>query len=94
MREIVLASTSTHRKAVLERLGLPFTVLAPLCDEKGADHLSAEERAVHLAVRKAKSLAMKFPKALIIGSDQIPEVEGRILSKPGSSKKARASLRL
>ncbi len=94
MREIVLASTSKHRKAILERLGLPFTVLAPLCNEEGADLLPTEERAVHLAVRKARSLSEKFPKALIIGSDQIPEVGGEILSKPGSSAKARESLRL
>lgn len=94
MREIVLASTSTHRRAVLERLGLPFTVLAPLCDEEGVDHLPAEERAVHLAVRKASSLVETFPKALIIGSDQIPEVDGTTLSKPGSSKTAKESLRM
>lgn len=94
MREIVLASTSQHRRAVLERLGLPFTVLAPLSDESGVDHLPAGERAVHLAVRKATSLAEKFPRALIIGSDQIPEVDGVPLSKPGSSKKARESLRM
>jgi septum formation protein len=94
MRQIVLASTSQHRRAVLERLGLPFNALAPLCDETGVDHLPAEERAVHLAVRKAMSLAERFPRALIIGSDQIPEVDGVTLSKPGNSKKARESLRM
>jgi len=93
VREIVLASTSRYRRSLLDRLGLPYRAVSPLSDEEGLDHLAAEERATELAVRKARSVAPAHPRALIIGSDQIAEIEGRTLKKPGTLEAARASLR-
>jgi len=94
LRELILASSSPYRRGLLERLGLPFRAERPDCDEEGARGACAEDRALALAVRKARSLAGKFPGALILGSDQIAEVEGTSLVKPGCFEKARESLRL
>lgn len=93
MREIVLASTSRYRRMLMDRLGIPYEAAAPACDEEGLDHLPVPERALALAVRKARSVAPLHPEALVIGSDQIAEVEGESLRKPGSFEAARESLR-
>lgn len=93
MRELILASTSKHRRALLERLGLPFEAVAPPCDEEGLDHLPVPERALALAERKARAVAALRPDALILGSDQIAEAEGRVLRKPGGFERARETLR-
>ena len=94
MKELILASTSRYRRALLERLGLSFRVVAPCCDERGLDHLSVEARALRLAERKARSVPPGPEGALVIGSDQIAEVDGLSLQKPGSFEKARETLRL
>ncbi len=94
MRELVLASASRYRRALLDRLGLSYRAVSPKCDEEGLDHLPAEDRSLALAERKARSAAGDFPDALIIGSDQIAEIEGTALRKPGTIEAARASLRL
>jgi septum formation protein len=94
VREIVLVSTSRHRRGVLDRLKTPYTAASPACDEEGLDPLGAEERALALAVRKARSVVDRFPRALLIGSDQIAEIEGRALRKPGTMEGARETLRL
>ncbi|MFO0903580.1 MAG: nucleoside triphosphate pyrophosphatase [Pirellulales bacterium] len=84
--DLLLASTSPYRRALLARLGLPFRVRAPLCDEESlkAAALSPRELAEHLAFAKADSLAWQEPQATIIGSDQLATFDGRILGKPGS----------
>ncbi|MFH1680762.1 MAG: Maf family protein [Candidatus Eisenbacteria bacterium] len=94
MRDLVLASTSRYRRALLDRLGVPYRAVAPRCDEEGLDVLRAEERSLALAERKARSVAADFPGALLLGSDQIAEIEGRALRKPGTIEAARATLRL
>ena len=94
MKEIVLASTSRYRRELLGRLGVPFRAVAPKCDEEGLDHLPVEERAVALAERKARSVAADQESALVLGSDQIAEVEGTSLVKPGTAARARETLRL
>ncbi len=94
MKELILASTSRYRRALLERLGLSFRVVAPRCDERGLDHLPVKERALRLAERKARSVPPGPEGALVIGSDQIAEVDGLSLQKPGSFEKARETLRL
>ncbi len=94
MREIVLASTSRYRRALLDRLGIAYRAEAPACDEEGLDDLPAERRAVALAERKARSLAGAFPRSLLLGCDQIAEMEGLTLRKPGAIENARATLRL
>jgi MAF protein len=91
---VILASTSRYRRALLSQLGLPYEAHAPDVDEAPfhALRLPAQETAEMLAIRKAQSLAGQFPEALIIGSDQVAELEGEILHKPVEKEKAVAQL--
>lgn len=94
MSGIVLASTSRYRRALLERLGLAFTAAAPDCDEEALKDpaLAPQALAEHLAEAKARSLAARHPAAVIIGSDQLADLDGEILGKPGSREAAIAQL--
>ncbi len=88
--EIVLASTSPYRRALLERLGLPFRCRAPRCDEeavKGQESLPLA-LAEQLALAKAASLLADEPDAAIIGCDQLVSFQGRIFGKPGTAAEA------
>ncbi|HZR68954.1 MAG TPA: Maf family nucleotide pyrophosphatase [Burkholderiales bacterium] len=91
--QLVLASTSPYRRALLERLGLPFTVAAPDVAEERLPGEPADAMAVRLARAKALAVASAFPSCLVIGSDQVAECEGRFLGKPGTRERARAQLR-
>lgn len=82
--QLVLASSSTYRKAQLQTLGLPFTCIKPDIDESRHNNECASDMAARLAVAKAHAVATKFPAALIIGSDQTVEFGEQILGKPGS----------
>ena len=90
---IVLASTSSFRRQLLQRLGLPFLAVAPAADEGAVHGLPPADLAVARARLKAESLASDFPETLIIGSDQIACIDGEILNKPGTEERARAQLR-
>lgn len=85
-RNLVMASTSPHRRALLERIGLGSVVcVAPRCDEEVDDPtLSPAELVQLLAERKARSVASAFPEDLIIGADQVVELDGQVLGKPGT----------
>jgi septum formation protein len=88
--ELILASTSPYRRALLDRLGLPFRCQAPGVDEdvlKGLG-LPPRELADRLAVAKADAVASAHPGAVVIGSDQLVAFEGRVLGKPGSADRA------
>ena len=92
--DLVLASTSPYRRDLLARLGLPFTVAAPTCDE---DAIKAEGQPVQalvarLARLKAASVPPPSARCLIIGSDQAAEIDGEILGKPGTVAAAEAQL--
>jgi septum formation protein len=91
VRRIVLASTSKYRRALLDAAGVKYEALSPPFVEDHARSLTPEEMVVAFARGKAESLAA--PGALVIGADQIPELEGRILTKPGSREGAIAQLR-
>ncbi|MBO8136426.1 Maf family protein [Dickeya fangzhongdai] len=88
MSRIVLASTSLYRKALLEKLGLPFVCAAPDIDETPADGESAGELVGRLATGKARALAGRYPDNLIIGSDQVCVLEGVITGKPHTRENA------
>ena len=90
-RQLVLASTSPYRRALLERLGLPFEVASPKCDETPLANEAPQDTASRLAVLKARSLA--FPDALVIGSDQVAFSQGQRLDKPGNHTTATRQLR-
>jgi septum formation protein len=91
-RRLVLASTSRYRQELMRRLGAPFEAVAPDYEEQHDLDLPPEELVLELALRKARSVAPRFSDALIIGSDQLAELEGQILLKPGTAARARKQL--
>ncbi|MGH8487507.1 MAG: Maf family protein [Gammaproteobacteria bacterium] len=82
-RSLVLASSSPYRKALLRRLGLPFSIRVPDVDESPATGEDASNLALRLARIKAEAVLPHYSKALIIGSDQAAICDGRLLGKPG-----------
>ncbi|OCA59814.1 septum formation protein Maf [Aeromonas piscicola] len=90
--QLILASTSRYRKALLEKLALPFECAAPEVDESPLPDESAEALVARLALAKASAIADQFDQGLIIGSDQVCVCDGRILGKPGTVEKAVAQL--
>lgn len=93
MPPLILASTSPARRELLARLGLPFEVMAPDYEESAVPGLEPRALALLHAVGKARSAARRFPDRLVIGSDQIAEVGGRRLGKPGTEAAAVSQLR-
>ena len=89
---LVLASTSPYRAELLRRLGLPFAAVAPGVDESSQDGESPGAQALRLARAKALAVAARCPGSWVIGSDQVPDLEGRILGKPGDAGRCRAQL--
>jgi MAF protein len=89
---LILASTSRYRRALLERLALPFEAVAPEVDETREPDESPADMVVRLAAAKAAEVANRFPEALVIGSDQCAALGADVLGKPGTHEKARAQL--
>jgi MAF protein len=85
---LVLASTSPFRRELLERLGLPFATASPDVDESARPGEAAEQLVLRLAEAKARAVADAYPDALIIGSDQVAELGGAVLGKPGNRERA------
>jgi 7-methyl-GTP pyrophosphatase len=92
-RRLVLASTSPYRKALLERLGLPFEVAASHVDERPLRGEAPRDTALRLSGLKAQAVRGAHRDALIIGSDQVAMSEGRLLGKPGDHASAVRQLR-
>jgi septum formation protein len=92
-RPLVLGSTSRYRRELLSRLHLPFEVAAPDVDETPRAGEAPQELAARLALAKAYAVAAKFPEAVVIGSDQVADLDGEPLGKPGTHDNAVAQLR-
>lgn len=93
MQSLVLASTSTYRRVLLERLGLPFEVARPEVDETPRPGESPQALAERLALAKAETmLADASDETWVIGSDQVAELDGQPLGKPGSHAGAVAQI--
>lgn len=90
---LILASTSRYRRELLERLRLPFDVVSPQVDETPRAGESPADLAVRLAAAKAAAVAALHPRAVVIGSDQVAELDGMPIGKPGSHERAVAQLR-
>ncbi|MDX9707584.1 MAG: Maf family nucleotide pyrophosphatase [Azospira sp.] len=90
---LVLASTSPFRRELLARLGLPFVTAAPDVDETPLPGEAPEATALRLSEAKARAVAAAHPDALIIGSDQVAVLDGRIHGKPGTHERAVEQLR-
>ena len=86
MKTLVLASSSRYRRELLGRLGLAFETLAPTVDESEHPGEPPEDLANRLAAAKAQAVVR--PGTLVIGSDQVPSLDGRILRKPGDHQTA------
>lgn len=90
---LILASTSRYRRELLERLRLPFDVHAPDVDETPQPGEPPAALAKRLALAKAQAVASRFPEAVVIGSDQVADLDGEPLGKPGTHEHAVAQLR-
>lgn len=93
-RPLVLGSTSRYRRELLQRLNLPFEVAAPHVDETPLPGEQPADLAQRLALAKAQAVAEQFPQAVVIGSDQVADLQGQPLGKPGNHERATAQLRL
>ena len=91
---LILASTSVYRRELLERLGIPFTVVSPQVDETPLPGESTLELALRLAKAKAATVAKEHANAWIIGSDQVADLCGAAIGKPGNFERAMAQLQL
>lgn len=92
MHQLVLASGSSYRRALLAKLDLPFDYASPDIDESPRSNESAADLVTRLSEAKARALAARFPQALIIGSDQVAVLDDQFLGKPGDGERAFAQL--
>jgi septum formation protein len=92
-RTIVLASSSRYRQELFQRLGLPFESWSPDVDETPLAAEPPRDTAVRLARLKADAGGKRFSQAWVIGSDQVADLDGRAIGKPGTLERARQQLR-
>lgn len=91
-RPLVLGSTSVYRRELLARLRVPFEVASPQVDETPREGEPPAELALRLALAKARDVAARHPGAVVIGSDQVADLHGEPLGKPGTHERAVAQL--
>jgi septum formation protein len=87
-RTVILGSSSSYRKELLSRLRIPFETEAPNVDETPHPLESPKDLALRLALAKARAVAQKHPEAVVIGSDQVADLDGIPLGKPGNHTNA------
>lgn len=92
-RTVILGSTSRYRRELMTRLHLPFEVQAPEVDEAAHPGETPRALAERLALEKAHAVAARFPEAVVIGSDQVADLAGEALGKPGDHARAVVQLR-
>ncbi|MFG6456905.1 Maf family nucleotide pyrophosphatase [Roseateles sp. BYS96W] len=93
MPPLILASTSRYRQELLARLRLPFEAIAPDVDETALPGEAPAALAERLALAKARAVAARFPGAVVIGSDQVADLDGEAIGKPGTHDAAAQQLR-
>lgn len=93
VRNLILGSTSRYRRELLSRLRIPFEVCAPDVDETPQHLERPVDLAMRLALAKARAVARQHPKAVVIGSDQVADLHGEPLGKPGTHERAVDQLR-
>lgn len=87
-RPVVLGSTSVYRRELMARLRIPFDVAAPDVDETPQPGETPQALAGRLALAKARAVAARYPQAAVIGSDQVADLGGEPLGKPGTHARA------
>jgi septum formation protein len=93
MTELILASTSAARRALMDGLGLPYRAMSPAVDESVPQGKSARDAVLELSKRKALAVLQRNPGTLVLGADQLVDLDGRRLGKPGNRAAARAQLK-
>ena len=93
-RKLILGSTSPYRRELLARLRLPFEIAAPDVDESPQALETPQQLACRLAMTKARAVAAQFPDCVVIGADQVADLDGRPLGKPGNHARAVTQLQL
>ena len=93
LRPLILGSTSRYRRELLSRLQLPFETVSPEVDETPLPGETPLDLSLRLSRAKAQAVATLHPGAIVIGSDQVPELDGQPLSKPGTHERATEQLR-
>jgi septum formation protein len=91
-RPLILGSTSVYRRELLARLRISFTVHAPDVDETPLPAEAPAVLAERLALAKAQAVAERYPESVVIGSDQVADLQGQALGKPGNHARAVAQL--
>ncbi|MBK7001604.1 MAG: septum formation inhibitor Maf [Rhodoferax sp.] len=92
-RKLILGSSSVYRRELLQRLGIPFSIESPQVDESAQADESPAALAQRLALAKAREVASRFPDCVVIGCDQVADLDGQSLGKPGTHERAVAQLR-
>ncbi|MBC7377371.1 MAG: Maf family protein, partial [Burkholderiaceae bacterium] len=87
-RVLILGSTSVYRRELLARLQIPFEIVSPDVDETPVAGEMPVDLARRLALAKARAVAARFPQAVVIGSDQVADLDGEPLGKPGNHERA------
>jgi septum formation protein len=88
MPALILASTSRYRRELLDRLRMPFEVRAPQVDEAPLPDETPAALALRLALAKARAVAAEHPSAVVIGADQVADLDGLPVGKPGTHERA------
>ena len=88
-----MASTSPRRRELLALLGIAFDVIAPTCEEILSPDLSPSDQAKQFAQDKAQSVADNHPQHVVVGSDTVIEIDGKLLGKPNDLEEAESMLR-
>jgi septum formation protein len=91
-RPLILGSTSTYRRELLSRLRIPFECVPPEVDETPLANETPRDLALRLALAKANAVAALRPEAVVIGSDQVADLNGEPLGKPGNFERATKQL--
>ena len=89
---LILASTSPRRYQILTLLQVAFLMVPPQTNEKSEPHWSPSEEALGLSQRKAASIANRFPRAVVLGSDTLINLNGQKIGKPENKTAARRIL--
>ena len=92
-RPLILGSTSRYRRELLSRLCIPFETVSPQVDETPRPGEAPSDLALRLALAKARDVAHRHPQAVVIGSDQVADLHGEPLGKPGTHERAVTQLR-
>ena len=92
--KVILASSSKFRRQLLDKLNISFKCISPDIDEKRLNNEAVKDYVKRLSIEKASKIACSNKKSIIIGSDEVADLKGRIIGKPITKKNAKKQLRM